>query len=176
MSTSARTIDQVFRVLRAYVPAQHPDLNETTAATWLHALERYPEQTVIEATTTWGAMHFPALGEFEQHVAATARRIAEEERRARADGELPTVTCPECGDGAGYLDDQGRQLPGYDIPVRPCSTCNFKAFWLWKNGHYGPDHTCQLCRDRRRRPDALDDAIAADMGAMVGRAPADAAF
>jgi hypothetical protein len=139
-------IDQVFRVLRAQVPGQHPEINNETAEVWLAQLRQWPHQVLTEAALSWGAMHFPTLGEFRDHVEAVGRRLAEREREALRAGQITTVACPECGDREGWVPEPGTQRQGYDVPLRPCSRCNPRGFWLWRNGHTGPNHTCVICR------------------------------
>jgi hypothetical protein len=161
--SSPTIVRQALDILRAKYPADHPEITEQTLTVWHGALARFPDATVVQAAIDWLTFHFPDLNAFVAHTRDVARRMAEAdaEARRRSDGE-DTVACPECRDGAGWVDDAGRQRDSYEVPVRPCSTCNFRAFWLWNNGHYGRNHDCDLCRRRRKNANALDEAIAAD--------------
>lgn len=141
-----RTVERVFRILRAQVPGQHPELTGDTTEVWLGRLRRVAEPVLMEAATTWGAMNFPNLGEFAAHCDATARRLMAQDRERYEAGVLDVVGCPECGEGDGWVEEPATQREGYDVPVRPCSRCNPRGFWLWRGGHYGPEHTCTVCR------------------------------
>lgn len=178
--SDAQAVRQALEILRNQFPAEHPDINAGTVQVWLGGLQRYPSGTVIEAAVSYGALVFPGLNQFLAHVDSTARLMIDAERERRRTAGIDTVACPECGDGAGWVEDQGRQTDGYDVPVRPCSSCSFPSFWLWKNGHLGKNHTCSLCRDRRRHPERLAEAIAADGGwkrqPVIDATATDAAF
>lgn len=167
-----RTIERVFRVLRAQVPGQHPELTGDTTEVWFGRLRVVAEPVLMEAATTWGAMNFPNLGEFAAHCDATARRMLAEDRDRYKAGALDTVECPECVTGDGWVDEPATQREGYDVPVRPCSRCSPRAFFLWRAGHYVPEHTCALCRDvRKGGTDKLAEAMASNRaGAVEARA------
>lgn len=158
-----QAVRQALTILRNQFPAEHPEITDTTTDVWLVGLQRFPSSLVIEAAVSYSAMVFPGLNQFVSHVMDTGRRVAAADAEARRQGlEDGLVVCPECGDGSGMVEDASRQTSGYDVPVRPCSTCNFPAFWLWKAGHLMRDHTCDLCRRRRKNPDVLAEAMAAD--------------
>lgn len=146
----ARSMDQVFRILRAQVPGQHPEITSDTITTWLARLQWVPAAVLVEAATTWGAMQFPTLGEFAEHCDAVGRRVAAEDAERYRQGHDDLVACPECGDRSGWVPEPGSAREGYPDPVRPCSKCNPRGFWLWRNGHYAPDHTCTICRARAK--------------------------
>lgn len=180
--SSPQAVGQALEIMRAQFPAEHPEINATTVQVWVGGLQRFPDGVVIEAAIRWSALVFPGLTEFATHVEAVGRSLLEAEREQRRTEGLPTTLCPECGDADGWVEDGTRQVSGYSVPVRPCSTCSFPAFWLWKNGHYTQGHSCQLCRERRKNPRAVGEAIAADGGRRgqpvpVGALPAgDAQF
>lgn len=158
-----QAVRQALTILRNQFPAEHPEITERTIEVWLVGLQRFPSSLVIEAAVSYSAMVFPGLNQFAAHVMETGRRVAAADAEARRQGqEDGLLVCPECGDGGGMVEDASRQTAGYDVPVRPCSTCNYPGFWLWKNGHLGRDHACDLCRRRRKNPDVLAEAMAAD--------------
>ena len=170
-----QAVAQALAILRNQFPAEHPEITDATTEVWLVGLQRFPSPLVIEAAVTYSAMVFPGLNQFTSHVMDTGRRLAAADAEARRQGLSDgLMVCPECGDGCGMVEDASRQTPGYDVPVRPCSTCNFPGFWLWKNGHLGRDHSCDLCRRRRKNPDVLAEAIAADRSRQ-GAIPAEVA-
>lgn len=175
--SSPTIVRQALQMLREKFPAQHVEITNETVAVWHAGLSRFPDATVVQGAMDWQAFHMPDLNQFLGHVRDTARLMAaaDAEARRQSAGD-DTVACPECRDGGGWVDDEGRQRPGYDVPMRPCSTCSFKAFWLWKNGHYGAKHDCDLCRRRRKNPSALDEAIAADRARREDGAAASAQF
>jgi hypothetical protein len=160
--SDAQAVRQALTILRNQFPAEHPEITDTTVGVWQAGLQRFPSPLVIEAAVSYSAMVFPGLNQFVAHVMDTGRRLAEADAEARRQGGDDGVVCPECSNGSGMVEDASRQTSGYDVPVRPCSTCNFPGFWLWKGGHLGRDHTCDLCRRRRKNPDVLAEAIAAD--------------
>lgn len=70
-------------------------------------------------------------------------------------------TCPACGgplpdlyvwsvcagcDGNGWVTVEAH---GHG-DVRPCGTCNARAYTLWLGGHYLPGHRCEECTPTRR--------------------------
>lgn len=164
----ARSMDQVFRILRAQVPGQHPEITGDTVSTWLARLQWVPAATLVEAATTWGAMQFPTLGEFATHCDAVGRRIAHEDAERYRAGHDDLVACPECGTGDGWVPEEASRREGYDVPVRPCSRCNPRGFFLWRNGHYVRDHTCAMCRARvKGNLEPLAEAMRAGPGRPI---------
>jgi hypothetical protein len=146
----ARAMEQVFRILRAQVPGRKPEITDDTTVTWLARLQWVPLPVLIEAAQTWGAFEFPALGEFVAHCDEVRRRIDREDRERVRTGDLETLACPECSDGEGWVPEPASQREGYDVPLRPCSRCNGRGFWLWRNVHYAADHSCRVCRALRK--------------------------
>lgn len=72
-------------------------------------------------------------------------------RQMRADPtiEMPEIEplwspCSEC-DGSHFVEVDRRVNS-----VRPCSTCNRRAYDLWAGGHYRPNHRCETCMPTRR--------------------------
>jgi len=45
-----------------------------------------------------------------------------------------------------------------DNSVKPCQRCNPKGWELWAGGHYGPNHDCDECAERRRRKGRTKEA------------------
>lgn len=157
----ARTISRTLQLLRATVPGQHPDINADTVAVWLQRLQWIPEGTLTEAAMTWGKMEFPSVGEFATWCDSVNARIVAEDRERYRTGDLATLACPECSDGGGWVPEPESRREGYEVPVRPCSKCNPRGFWLWRNAHYGPNHECRICRALHKgNGDLLAEAMA----------------